>query len=227
VRIDILTIFPGVFRAPLAESLLGKAIEGGVVDVRVHDIRAFADADDPHRAVDDASFGGGPGMVMKPEPIVAAAEAIAAAEGRTYVLSPAGRSLDQPLVRELARETRLTLVCGRYEGVDERVVEVLGAEELSIGDYVCSGGEFPALVVVDAVVRLLPGVLGNERSNERDSFEDGLLDHPHYTRPRVYRGLAFPEVLLSGNHGEVERWRAKAARDKTRRNRPDLLDEPE
>jgi tRNA (guanine37-N1)-methyltransferase len=227
VRIDILTIFPNVFTAPLAESLLGKAIEGHVVDVRVHDIRAFADAGDPHRSVDDASFGGGPGMVMRPEPIVAAAEAIGAGEGRTFVLSPAGRRLDQSLVRELAREARVTLVCGRYEGVDERVVEVLGAEELSIGDYVCSGGEFPALVVVDAVVRLLPGVLGNERSHERESFEDRLLDHPHYTRPRVYRGLAVPEVLVSGNHGEVERWRVRAARDKTRRNRPDLLDRPE
>jgi tRNA (guanine37-N1)-methyltransferase len=142
----------------------------------------------------------------------------------TQAAVAAVRAFHHSTRRELARERCMTLVCGRYEGVDERVVEVLGAQELSIGDYICSGGEIPALVVVDAVVRLLPGVLGNETSHERESFEDGLLDHPHYTRPRVYRGLAVPDVLLSGNHVEVERWRAEAARDKTRRNRPDLLD---
>ena len=223
VRIDILTIFPATFGGPLSESLLGKAIGAGLVDVRVHDIREFAEARGVHRPVDDTSFGGGPGMVMKPEPIVAAAETIGASGGRTLVLSPAGRRMDQAFVRELAREARITLVCGRYEGIDERVIDVLAAEELSIGDYVCSGGEFPALVVVDAVVRLVPGVLGNERSSERESFEDGLLDHPHYTRPRVFRGLAVPQVLVSGDHAQVERWRSAAALEKTRRNRPDLL----
>jgi tRNA (guanine37-N1)-methyltransferase len=224
VRIDVLTIFPGIFESPLRESLLGKAIEGGVVDVRVHDVRDHTT--DKHRQVDDESYGGGPGMVMKPEPIFAAVEALEPGAKRVLLLSPAGRRLDQPLVRELATEPWLVLVAGRYEGVDERVVEGLGAEEISIGDYVLSGGEVPALVVLEAVTRLVPGVIGREESHERDSFgPDGLLDHPHYTRPPEFRGMAVPEVLLSGNHAEIERWRRQAAREKTRRNRPDLLEE--
>jgi tRNA (guanine37-N1)-methyltransferase len=224
VRIDVLTIFPGFFESPLRESLLGKAIEGGVVDVRVHDVRDHTT--DKHRQVDDESYGGGPGMVMKPEPIFAAVEALEPGAKRVLLLSPAGRRLDQPLVRELATEPWLVLVAGRYEGVDERVVEGLGAEEISIGDYVLSGGEVPALVVLEAVTRLVPGVIGREESHERDSFgPDGLLDHPHYTRPPEFRGMAVPEVLLSGNHAEIERWRRQAAREKTRRNRPDLLEE--
>jgi tRNA (guanine37-N1)-methyltransferase len=227
VRIDVLTIFPGIFDGPLRESLLGRAVAGGLVDVRVHDIRAFAS--DRHRQVDDEPYGGGPGMVMKPEPVVAAVEALAGETGdgarspRVILLSPAGRRLDQRIVRDLAREPWLVLVCGRYEGVDERVVEALGAEELSIGDYVLSGGEVPALVLLEAVIRLLPGVVGKEESLARDSFEDGILDHPHYTRPRDFRGLEVPDVLLSGNHAEIERWRREAAEAKTRRNRPDLL----
>jgi tRNA (guanine37-N1)-methyltransferase len=224
VRIDVLTIFPGIFESPLRESLLGKAIEAGVVDVRVHDIRDHTT--DKHRQVDDESYGGGPGMVMKPEPIVAAVEALEPGPKRVLLLSPAGRRLDQALVRELAAEPWLVLVAGRYEGVDERVVEGLGAEEISIGDYVLSGGEVPALVVLEAVTRLVPGVIGREESHERDSFgQEGLLDHPHYTRPPEFRGMAVPEVLLSGNHAEIERWRREAAREKTRRNRPDLLEE--
>jgi tRNA (guanine37-N1)-methyltransferase len=223
VRIDVLTIFPGILEGPLGESLLGKAIEAGVVDVRLHDIRDHAT--DRHRQVDDESYGGGPGMVMKPEPVFAAVEALGEGAKRILVLSPAGRRLDQSLVRELATEPWLVLVCGRYEGIDERVVSGLPADEVSIGDYVLSGGEVPALVVLEAVTRLVPGVIGREESHERDSFgADGLLDHPHYTRPPEFRGMNVPEVLLSGNHAEIERWRREAARDKTRRNRPDLLE---
>jgi tRNA (guanine37-N1)-methyltransferase len=222
VRVDVLTLFPGIFEGPLRESLLGRAIEAGVLDVRVHDIREHAT--DRHRTADDEPYGGGPGMVMKPGPVVAAAEALGEGGRRTILLSPAGRRLDQALVRELAAEPWLVLVCGRYEGVDERVVDVLGAEEVSIGDYVLSGGEVPALVVVEAVTRLVPGVVGSGESLARESFEDqGLLDHPHYTRPREFRGHPVPEVLVSGHHGEVERWRREAALAKTRRNRPDLL----
>jgi tRNA (guanine37-N1)-methyltransferase len=224
VRIDVLTIFPGIFESPLRESLLGKAIEKGVVDVRVHDIRDHTT--DKHRQVDDESYGGGPGMVMKPEPIFATVEALEPDPKRVLLLSPAGRRLDQALVRELAAEPWLVLVAGRYEGVDERVVEGLGAEEISIGDYVLSGGEVPALVVLEAVTRLVPGVIGRDESHERDSFgHDGLLDHPHYTRPPEFREMAVPEVLLSGDHAAIERWRREAAQEKTRRNRPDLLEE--
>jgi tRNA (guanine37-N1)-methyltransferase len=223
VRIDVLTIFPGIFESPLRESLLGKAIASGVLDVRVHDIRDHTT--DRHRSTDDESYGGGPGMVMKPEPIFAAVEALGDGEKRSILLSPAGRRLDQALVRELALEPWLVLICGRYEGVDERVVEGLPAEEVSIGDYVLSGGEVPALVLLEAVTRLVPGVIGREESHEHDSFgEEGLLDHPHYTRPAEFRGLTVPEVLLSGNHAEIERWRRDAALEKTRRNRPDLLE---
>jgi len=223
MRVDVLTIFPGIFEGPLRESLLGKAIASGLLDVRIHDIRDHAT--NRHRQVDDYSFGGGPGMVMKPEPIFAAVEALGAGDKRCVLLSPAGRTLDQRLVRELAVEPWLVLICGRYEGVDERVVEGLPAEEISIGDYVLSGGEIPALVVLEAVARLQPGVVGSEESLARESFEGGLLDHPHYTRPREFRGRPAPDVLLSGDHERIERWRREAALDKTRRNRPDLLEE--
>jgi tRNA (guanine37-N1)-methyltransferase len=223
VRIDILTIFPTIFESPLRESLLGKAIDSGTLDVRVHDIRAHATG--KHRQVDDESYGGGPGMVMKPEPIFAAVESLGEGPKRVIVMSPAGRRLNQELVRELSNEPWLVLLAGRYEGIDERVVQGLGAEEVSIGDYVLSGGELPALVVLEAVTRLVPGVMGREESHERDSFgADGLLDHPHYTRPAEFRGMRVPDVLLSGDHGEVERWRREAAIEKTRRNRPDLLE---
>jgi tRNA (guanine37-N1)-methyltransferase len=224
VRIDVLTIFPGIFDSPLRESLLGKAVEAGVIDVRVHDIRDSTT--DKHRQVDDESYGGGPGMVMKPEPVFAAVEALGEGPKRLVLLSPAGRRLDQALVRELAEEPWLVLVCGRYEGVDERIVEGLSAEEVSIGDYVLSGGEVPALVLLEVVTRLVPGVIGREESHEQDSFgAEGLLDHPHYTRPAHFQGMAVPAVLLSGDHAEIERWRRKAALEKTRRNRPDLLED--
>jgi tRNA (guanine37-N1)-methyltransferase len=221
VRIDVLTIFPGILKGPLQESLLGRAIETGVVDVRVHDIRDHAT--DRHHQVDDEPFGGGPGMVMKAEPIFRAVESLGPGRKRVIVLSPAGRRLDQALVRDLAAEPWLVLCSGRYEGVDERVVEGLPAEEVSIGDYVLSGGELPALVVVEAVTRLVPGVVGREESLARESFEEGLLDHPHYTRPQEFRGMKVPEVLVSGDHARIEAWRRRAAQEKTRRNRPDLL----
>jgi len=221
MRIDVFTIFPEILDFPLKGSLLGKAIEQGIADVRVHDIRDHTT--DKHRQVDDESFGGGPGMVMKPEPVFAAVESLGEGDHRNILLSPAGRKLDRDLVKELADEPWLVLICGRYEGVDERIVEGLPAEEVSIGDYVLSGGEVPALVLIEAVTRLLPGVVGRAESIEQDSFEDGLLDHPHYTRPREFRDMAVPEVLLSGDHGAIAAWRREAARAKTERNRPDLL----
>jgi tRNA (guanine37-N1)-methyltransferase len=221
MRLDVLTIFPAIFDSPLRESLLGKAIDGGLVDVRIHDIRDHAT--DRHRQVDDESFGGGPGMVMMAEPIFRAVESLGEGRKRVLMLSPAGRRLDQALVRELAAEPWLVLVCGRYEGVDERIPEGLPAEEISIGDYVLSGGEVPALVLIEAVTRLVPGVVGSEESLAAESFEDGLLDHPHYTRPQEFRGMRVPDTLISGDHARIEEWRRRAAEEKTRRNRPDLL----
>ena len=218
------TIFPAVVTGPLSESLLGRAIGAGLLDVRLHDLREWTQ--DRHRSVDDAPFGGGPGMVMKPEPFFAAVESLDPERGRVLLTSPAGRRLDQERVRELSSEGHLTILCGRYEGVDERVVDGLPAEEVSIGDYVLSGGELPALVLIEAVTRLIPGVIGKEESHQQDSFSSGrLLDHPHYTRPQEFRGMPVPEVLVSGNHGEIDRWRRDAAIEKTRRNRPDLSDE--
>ena len=223
MRVDVLTIFPEILESPLRASLLGRAIQQGLVDVRVLDIRDHTT--DKHRQVDDESFGGGPGMVMKPEPVFAAVEALGEGSKRMLLMSPAGRRLDQDLVKELAREAWLVVICGRYEGVDERVVEGLPAEEVSIGDYVLSGGEVPALALLEAVTRLLPGAVGCAESIERESFEGGILDHPHYTRPREFRRMEVPEVLLSGDHAAIEAWRRNAAVRKTRRNRPDLLRE--
>jgi tRNA (guanine37-N1)-methyltransferase len=221
VRIDVITIFPGLLAPFLTESLLGKAVASGRVDVRVHDLRDWTS--DPHRSVDDASFGGGPGMVLKPEPLFAAVESLDPDRGRVLALSPAGRRMDQRLVVELASEPHLTLLCGRYEGFDERVIDGLPAEEVSIGDYVLAGGELPALVLIEAVTRLLPGVIGSDESHARDSFsEPGMLDHPHYTRPQDFRGMWVPDVLTSGDHAAIETWRVEGARAKTRRNRPDL-----
>ena len=221
MQFDIVTIFPRMIEAALAEGIVARALQRGLLRVKVRDLRDFTD--DRHRTVDDVPYGGGPGMVMKPEPFFAAVESLDPDRGRALLLSPAGRRLDQAFVRELAGEAHLTLLCGRYEGVDERVAEGLPAEEVSIGDYVLAGGEVPALVLIEAVTRLVPGVIGKEESHERDSFaEPGLLDHPHYTRPPEFRGMAVPEVLLSGDHGAIERWREEAAHEKTRRNRPDL-----
>lgn len=223
MRIDILTIFPEIFEAPLRAGLLGKAIEAGILEVEVSDIRDFAD--DPHRSVDDAPFGGGPGMVMKCGPLFAAVESLRERNSleRVILLSPKGRRLRQDIVKELAAVPDMVLICGRYEGVDERVSEALCTDELSLGDYVLSGGEFAALVVVDAVGRMLPGVVGDWESVETDSFYDGLLGPSQYTRPANFRGMDVPEVLRQGNHEAIRRYRRKEALRATLRRRPELL----
>lgn len=224
MRIDVLTIFPEIFHGPLQVSLLGKALREGILDVEVTDIRDFAT--DLHRTVDDAPYGGGPGMVMKCEPIVEAVESLKGRNSleRVILLSPRGRPLTQDLVRELAEAPDLVLVCGRYGGVDERVGEVLGAEEISVGDYVLSGGEVPALTVIEAVSRMLPGVLGDWESVETDSFYGGILGPPQYTRPPAFRGLEVPETLKNGNHAAIRRWRRKEGLRATWARRPELLD---
>jgi tRNA (guanine37-N1)-methyltransferase len=219
VRIDVFTLFPAIVEGPLGESLLGRAIASGLVEVRVHDLRDWST--DRHRTVDDEAFGGGPGMVLKAEPVFAAVESLDPDRGRVLLMSPAGCRLDQALVGELAAEPHLTLVCGRYEGVDERIVAAVD-EEISIGDYVLSGGELAAMVLLDAVIRLLPGVAGNEVSLEDESFASGLLEYPHYTRPREWEGRAIPDVLLSGDHKAIETWRREQAEAVTAARRPDL-----
>ncbi len=222
MRIDIVTIFPEAF-TPLSLSIVGRARERGLLEVRVWDLRDFTA--DRHRQVDDTPYGGGPGMVMKPEPFFAAIEAItAAAGGRPRILlpTPQGRTLTQEILRDLSGESRLAILCGHYEGIDERVSAGLRVEEISIGDYVVSGGELPAMVIVDGVSRLLPGVVGDEQSVAADSFSGGLLDYPHYTRPPEIAGLRVPEVLLSGHHGAIRRWRRREQLRRTRRRRPDL-----
>ena len=221
-RIDVVTIFPELIEAFIKGSLLGAARRDGTVDVRVTDLRAHAT--DRHRSVDDEPFGGGDGMVLKCEPAVAAVESLAGPGARVIALGPRGRRLDHAGVVELAREQQLILLCGRYAGFDERVLEETGAEELSIGDYVTSGGEAAALVVIEAVTRLVPGVVGNPDSPERDSFSDGLLEYPLYTRPREFRGRAAPEVLLSGDHEHIRRYRRRESLRVTRERRPDLLE---
>jgi tRNA (guanine37-N1)-methyltransferase len=221
MRIDVFTIFPDMVSAFAAESLLGKAQERGTLDVRVHDVRA--QANDPHRTVDDAPFGGGAGMVLMAEPVFAAVEAVAPPRPLLY-LSPAGRRFDQSVARELAGTDGFSLLCGRYEGIDERVREHLVDGELSIGDYVLGGGEVAAMVVLEAVGRLVPGVMGNDTSAEDESFSDGLLEYPHYTRPAELRGWSVPEVLRSGDHAKVARWRHAQALARTRDLRPDLLE---
>jgi tRNA (guanine37-N1)-methyltransferase len=220
MRIDVFTIFPDYLASPLDASLLGRARHAGLLDVRVHDPRAFAT--DPHRSVDDTPFGGGAGMVLRPEPLFAAVEA-AAPPRPLFLLGPAGRPLDQALARELAATPGFSLLCGRYEGVDERVAEALCDDELSVGDYVLAGGEAAALVVIEAVTRLVPGVVGNDASPEHESFSAGRLEEPQYTRPAEYRGLAVPEVLRSGDHARIARWRRAQALRRTRDRRPDLL----
>ena len=211
-------------RAGLAEGVVSRGIDRGLLDVRIHDLRDHTT--DRHRSVDDVPYGGGPGMVMKPEPLARAVECIRAERGSpnaVVLLSPQGRRFTQAEAERLSRLQHVALLCGRYEGMDERVRELAATEELSIGDYVLSGGELPALVVVDAVSRLVPGVVGDEQSVEEDSFSSGLLDHPHYTRPAEFAGRNVPDVLLSGHHAEVRRWRRKAALARTLERRPDLL----
>lgn len=220
MRIDVFSIFPGYFEGPLSESLLGKARARGLIDVRLHDPRDWTS--DPHRVVDDAPFGGGAGMVMMPGPLFAAVEAVAPPRP-LYLLSAAGRPFDQALAAELAGGSGFALLCGRYEGVDQRVADHLCDEELSVGDYVLAGGEAAALVVIEAVARLVPEVMGNESSAGEESFATGLLEYPQYTRPADFRGLEVPEVLRSGDHGRVARWRRSQALRRTRQRRPDLL----
>lgn len=228
MKFDIVTIFPRMFEGPTAEGILGRAIERGLVDLRVHDLRDYTE--DRHRTVDDVAYGGGPGMVLKPAPLFAAIDAIREARGTpsTIVLtSPQGRRFDEREAVRLSRLDHVVVICGRYEGVDERVCEHVATEELSIGDYVLTGGELPALVMLDAVARLIPGVVGDDQSVELDSFNRGLLDYPHYTRPAEFRGLAVPAVLLSGHHAEVRRWRKRQAIQRTLARRPDLLETAE
>jgi len=231
MEVDILTIFPGMFSGVMSESILGRAQSKGILTVRVHDIRDFAAG--KHRIVDDYPFGGGPGMVMKPEPIAAAIEhallcreCCMGGESRVVLTTPAGRPFTQGLAREYAGCEHLVILCGHYEGIDERV-STLVSDEVSVGDYVLTGGEIPAMVIVDATARLLPGALGDATSAAEDSFWDGLLDYPHYTRPRQWRGLEVPDVLISGDHERIRRWRRERSLERTRRRRPDLLEQAE
>ncbi|GMR22274.1 MAG: tRNA (guanosine(37)-N1)-methyltransferase TrmD [Acidobacteriota bacterium] len=221
MRIDIITIFPEMFREVFDFGIVRRAREANLVNVHVHDLRDFTT--DKHRSTDDAPYGGGPGMVMKVEPLVSATEAITTDDASLVLLSPRGAPLLQDKVKELSAVEQLVLVTGRYEGVDERFVLATGAEELSIGDYVLSGGEIPAMVVVDALVRLLPGAISDPASAEQDSFSHGMLDFPHYTRPEEFRGFSVPEVLLSGNHAAIRQWRQQQALTDTEVRRPELL----
>lgn len=221
MEIDVLTIFPGMFPGPLAESITGRALRENIVQVRAHDVRAHAV--DRHKSVDDYSYGGGPGMVMRPGPLVAAVESVARPESRLVLLSPAGGRFTQAIAQRLAQAQHLVLICGRYEGIDERVPLVTGAEELSVGDYVLTGGELAAMVVCDAVIRLLPGVLSTTESWRDESHTEGLLEYPQFTRPEEFRGLRVPDVLLSGDHARIAAWRRRQSLERTRDRRPDLL----
>ncbi len=225
MKIDIVTIFPEMVEAALTPGVVGRARQAGVLDIAVHNLRDFTT--DRHHVVDDVPFGGGPGMVLKPEPLFVAVETLTAQRGTpdaVLLMSPAGRVLTQADARRLARVRHLVVLCGRYEGIDERVREHVATEEISIGDYVVSGGELPALVLVDAVSRLVPGVVGDEQSVEADSFTRGLLDYPHYTRPADYRGHKVPDVLTSGHHGQIRTWRRREALRRTAERRPELLE---
>ena len=231
LRVDIITIFPDYFREAFDYGIVRRARAADLVEIKAHDLRSWTS--DKHHVVDDRPFGGGDGMVLKPEPIFAAVESLTGARRRedfvatqrVVLLSPQGRQLTQSLADDFAKAAQLVLICGRYEGVDERVAEALVTDEISIGDYVLSGGEPAALVLVDAMVRLIPGALGSETSSSTESFSDGLLDYPHYTRPPEFEDMKVPEVLLTGHHAEIARWRREAALKKTKRNRPDLLKE--
>jgi tRNA (guanine37-N1)-methyltransferase len=228
VRIDILTLFPGMFRGPFDESIIKRAIEAGVVEIHFHDIRDWAEG--KHKVADDYPYGGGPGMVMKPEPVFAATEAVlemAPERGPVIVMTPIGQRLDHDLAVELSKEQRLVVLAGHYEGFDARVHEHLATHEISIGDVVLSGGELPAMVLVDAVVRQLPGALGCSDSAANESFAEGLLEAPHYTRPPEFRGWEVPDVLLSGHHAEVAKWRRRQDLLLTAQRRPDLLERAE
>lgn len=221
MKIDVLTLFPGMFIGPLDESIIKRARDAGRLTLSIRDLRDFTH--DRHRTVDDRPFGGGPGMLLKPEPLFEAVETMAGDSAHVILLSPSGRVFNQEIARDLASREHLLLVTGHYEGFDERVREQLADDELSIGDYVLTNGALPAMVLIDAVTRLLPGVLGDDESARDESFSAGMLEYPQYTRPAEFRGLRVPEVLLSGNHAEIARWRAAQARERTRQRRPDLL----
>ena len=223
---DVITIFPAMVEAALTEGVVGRARARGLVEIRARDLRDYTT--DRHRTVDDVPYGGGPGMVMKPEPLFRAVEAIEAERGdagAVVLMTPQGRVLTHAVAERLSRQARMIVICGRYEGVDERVAETLVTDEISIGDYVLTGGELPALVLLDAVMRLVPGVVGTAESVTADSFADRLLDHPHYTRPATFRDLDVPAVLMSGNHAEIERWRRLERLKRTMARRPDLVDD--
>jgi tRNA (guanine37-N1)-methyltransferase len=221
VKIDVLTLFPAMFAGPLDESIIKRAREAGLLDLKIHQLRDYAH--DKHRTVDDRPFGGGPGMLLKPEPIFEAVEKLRREQTRIVLLCPSGRPFNQAVARELAQVDDLLLVTGHYEGFDERVREQLADDELSIGDYVLTNGALPAMVLIDAVVRLLPGVLGDDESSKDESFSQALLEYPQYTRPAEFRGMKVPDVLLSGNHAEIARWRSEHARLRTKERRPDLM----
>jgi tRNA (guanine37-N1)-methyltransferase len=221
MNIDVLTLFPAMFAGPLDESIIMRARKKCLLDLKVHDLRGWTH--DRHKTVDDRPFGGGPGMLMKPEPIFEAVESLRRENTKVILLSPGGRKFDQQIARELAQQKDLLLVTGHYEGFDERVRLGLADDELSIGDYVLTNGALPAMVVIDAVTRLLPGVLGDDESSRDESFSHGLLEYPQYTRPAEFRGMKAPDVLVSGNHAEIEKWRREQAKLRTKERRPDLL----
>jgi len=221
MKIDVITLFPAMFAGPLDESIIMRARKAGLLELRIHNLRDWTH--DRHKTVDDRPFGGGPGMLLKPEPIFEAVESLQRAETRVILLSPSGRKFDQSIARELASERDLLFITGHYEGFDERVRDGLADDELSIGDYVLTNGALPAMVVIDAVARLLPGVLGDDESSREESFSAALLEYPQYTRPAEFRGMRVPDVLVSGNHAEIENWRHEQARLKTQARRPDLL----
>jgi tRNA (guanine37-N1)-methyltransferase len=221
MKIDVLTLFPAMFAGPLDESIVKRAREAGLLDLKIHYLREYTH--DRHKTVDDRPFGGGPGMLLKPEPIFEAVESLTRDNTRVILLSPAGRTFNQAIAAELAQLEHVLLVSGHYEGFDERVREQLADDELSIGDYVLTNGSLPAMVIIDAVTRLLPGALGDETSAHEESFSHGLLEYPQYTRPAEFRGMKVPDVLLSGNHAEIAKWRAEQARLRTKERRPDLM----
>ena len=221
MKIAVLTLFPGMFAGPLDESIVKRAREAGLLELTLHNLRDYAH--DRHRTVDDRPFGGGPGMLLKPEPLFEAVEKLARETTRVVLLSPSGRTFNQAIARELAQLDDLLLISGHYEGFDERVREHLADDELSIGDYVLTNGALPAMVIIDAVTRLLPGALGDDTSSHEESFSHGLLEYPQYTRPAEFRGMKVPEVLLSGNHAQIAKWRAQQASARTKERRPDLL----
>ena len=223
MKIDVLTLFPGMFVGPLDESIIKRAREKGISDLQVHNLRDWTH--DRHKTVDDRPFGGGPGMVLKPEPLFEAVEALKRTNTRVILMSPSGRPFKQAIARELAGCEHLVLIAGSYEGFDERVREHLAQDDLSIGDYVLTNGALPVMVVIDVVARLLPGVLGDDESAKEESFSHGLLEYPHYTRPADFRGMKVPEILLSGHHAEIAKWRHEQALERTRERRPDLLEQ--